>query len=325
MSKAIRIFETGGSDVLRWRDVDVAAPGRGEVRLRQTAVGLNYIDVYHRSGLYPLAELPAVIGMEGAGVVEDLGPETAGFEVGRRVAYAGLPPGAYAEERVIPAHRLIALPDGIDDRQAAAMMLKGMTAHYLIRRTYRVQKGDTILVHAAAGGVGSILCQWAKHLGATVIGTVGSDEKADLAGANGCDHTIVYSRENFPERISEITGGGGVAAVYDSVGRATFEGSLDCLRPLGVMVSFGSASGPVAPFDPAILAAKGSLFLTRPTLMTYTAKRQDLVAAAEELFDVVLSGQVKIAIHQTYPLAEAAQAHLDLEARKTIGSTVLIP
>ena len=325
MSKAIRIFETGGPDVLLWRDVDVAAPGPGEVRLRQSAVGLNYIDVYHRGGLYPLAELPAVIGMEGAGVVEDLGPEVTGFEVGQRVAYAGLPPGAYAQERLIPAHRLIALPDGIDDRQAAAMMLKGMTAHYLIRRTYRVQKGDTILVHAAAGGVGSILCQWAKHLGATVIGTVGSDEKAALAGANGCDHAIVYSRENFPERVSEITGGDGVAAVYDSVGRATFEGSLDCLRPFGVMVSFGNASGPVAPFDPAFLGAKGSLFLTRPTLMTYTAKRQDLVAAAEELFDVVLSGQVKIAIHQTYPLAEAAQAHLDLEARKTKGSTVLIP
>lgn len=325
MSKAIRIFETGGPDVLLWRDVDVAAPGRGEVRLRQSAVGLNYIDVYHRGGLYPLAELPAVIGMEGAGVVEDLGPEVTGFEVGQRVAYAGLPPGAYAQERLIPAHRLIALPDGIDDRQAAAMMLKGMTAHYLIRRTYRLQKGDTILVHAAAGGVGSILCQWAKHLGATVIGTVGSDEKAALAGANGCDHAIVYSRENFPERVSEITGGDGVAAVYDSVGRATFEGSLDCLRPFGVMVSFGNASGPVAPFDPAFLGAKGSLFLTRPTLMTYTAKRQDLVAAAEELFDVVLSGQVKIAIHQTYPLAEAAQAHLDLEARKTKGSTVLIP
>ena len=325
MSKAIRIFETGGPDVLRWRDVDVAAPGRGEVRLRQTAVGLNYIDVYHRGGLYPLAELPAVIGMEGAGVVEGLGPEVTGFEFGQRVAYAGLPPGAYAQERLIPAHRLVALPDGIDDRQAAAMMLKGMTAHYLIRRTYRVQKGDTILVHAAAGGVGSILCQWAKHLGATVIGTVGSDEKADLAGANGCDHAIVYSRENFPERVSEITAGGGVAAVYDSVGRATFEGSLDCLRPLGVMVSFGNASGPVAAVDPAVLGAKGSLFLTRPTLMTYTAKRQDLVAAAEELFDVVLSGQVKIAIHQTYPLAEAAQAHHDLEARKTKGSTVLIP
>ena len=325
MSKAIRIFETGGPDVLLWRDVDVAAPGPGEVRLRQSAVGLNYIDVYHRGGLYPLAELPAVIGMEGAGVVEDLGPEVTGFEVGQRVAYAGLPPGAYAQERLIPAHRLIALPDGIDDRQAAAMMLKGMTAHYLIRRTYRLQKGDTILVHAAAGGVGSILCQWAKHLGATVIGTVGSDEKAALAGANGCDHAIVYSRENFPERVSEITGGDGVAAVYDSVGRATFEGSLDCLRPFGVMVSFGNASGPVAPFDPAFLGAKGSLFLTRPTLMTYTAKRQDLVAAAEELFDVVLSGQVKIAIHQTYPLAEAAQAHLDLEARKTKGSTVLIP
>ncbi len=325
MSKAIRIFETGGPDVLRWRDVDVAAPGLGEVRLRQSAVGLNYIDVYHRGGLYPLAELPAVIGMEGAGVIEDLGPKVTGFEVGQRVAYAGLPPGAYAQERLIPAHRLIALPESIDDRQAAAMMLKGMTAHYLIRRTYRVQKGDTILVHAAAGGVGSILCQWAKHLGATVIGTVGSDEKAALAGANGCDHAIVYSRESFPERVSEITGGDGIAAVYDSVGRATFEGSLDCLRPFGVMVSFGNASGPIAPFDPAVLGAKGSLFLTRPTLMTYTAKRQDLVAAAEELFDVVLSGQVKIAIHQTYPLAEAAQAHLDLEARKTKGSTVLIP
>jgi NADPH2:quinone reductase len=249
----------------------------------------------------------------------------AGFEAGQRVAYAGLPPGAYAEERVIPAHRLVKLPDAIDDRQAAAMMLKGMTAHYLLRRTYHVHKGDVILVHAAAGGVGLILCQWAKHLGATVIGTVGSDEKAALAGANGCDHTIVYSRQNFPERVSDITNGGGVAVVYDSVGRATFEGSLDCLRPLGVMVSFGNASGPLAPFDPALLGAKGSLFLTRPSLMTYTANRQDLLAAAEELFDVVLGGQVKITIHQTYPLAEAARAHLDLEARKTTGSTVLLP
>ncbi len=325
MSKAICISETGGPDMLCWRDVDVAAPGRGEVRLRQSAVGLNYIDVYHRSGLYPLAELPAVIGMEGAGIIEEVGPEVSGFEAGQRVAYAGLPPGAYAQERLIPAHRLIKLPDGIDDRQAAAMMLKGMTAHYLLRRTYRVQKGDAILVHAAAGGVGSILCQWAKHLGATVIGTVGSDEKADLAAANGCDHTIVYSRQNFPERVGEITNGEGVAVVYDSVGRATFEGSLDCLRPLGVMVSFGNASGPLAPFDPAILGAKGSLFLTRPSLMTYTDKRQDLVAAAEELFNVVLGGQVKIAIHQTYPLAEAARAHTDLEARKTTGLTVLLP
>jgi NADPH2:quinone reductase len=325
MSKAIRIHETGGPEVLRWEDVDVGSPGPGQARLRQMAIGLNYIDVYHRSGLYPLPALPAVIGMEAAGIVEEVGEGVTNVSPGQRVAYAGPPPGAYAEERLMPANRLVLLPDGIDDKQAAGMMLRGMTAQYLLRRTYRVQAGDPILVHAAAGGVGSILCQWAKHLGAMVIGTAGSDDKAAIAKDNGCDHTIVYSRENFAQRVREITGGTGVAVVYDGVGKATFEGSLDCLRPLGMMVSYGNASGPVPPFEPSILSQKGSLFFTRPTLVHYTAKPEDLQASARELFDVVLGGYVRIAVNQTYPLKDAAQAHRDLEARKTTGSTVLLP
>jgi NADPH2:quinone reductase len=325
MSKAVRIHETGGPEVLRWEDVDVGSPGPGQARLRQTAVGLNYIDTYHRSGLYPLPTLPAVIGMEAAGVVEEIGEGVTNVSPGRRVAYASSPLGAYAEERLMPADRLVLLPDGIDDKQAAAMMLQGMTAQYLLRRTYRVQAGDTILVHAAAGGVGSILCQWAKHLGAVVIGTVGSDAKTAIAKHNGCDHAIVYTREDFARRVREITGGAGVAVVYDGVGKATFEGSLDCLRPLGMMVSFGNASGPLPPFEPAILSQKGSLFFTRPTLMHYTAKREDMLTSAGELFEVVLNGYVRIAVNQTYPLSEAAQAHRDLEGRKTTGSTVLLP
>ena len=324
MTKAIRIHEQGGVELMRWEDVEVGAPGEGEARVRHTAVGLNYIDVYQRAGVYKLP-MPMILGLEGAGVVEEVGTGVADLKAGQRVAYAGVPPGAYTEERLIPAHRLVALPDGIDDQQGAAMMLKGMTAQYLIRRTYRVQDGDTILVHAAAGGVGLILCQWAKHLGATVIGTVGTDEKAELARANGCAHAIVYSRENVAERVREITGGEGVPVAYDSVGQATFEGSIDSLRPLGMMVSFGNASGPLAPLDSGLLAAKGSLFFTRPSLMTYTAARQDLLASAGELFDVVTGGQVNIAVNQTYPLKDAAQAHRDLEARKTTGSTVLIP
>ena len=325
MSKAIRIHQTGGPEEMRWEDVDVAAPAPGQVLLRQTAVGLNYIDVYHRNGLYPLSSLPAVLGMEAAAVVEAVGPGVSGVHPGQRVAYASPPVGAYAERRLMPADRLVPLPDDIDDVQAAAMMLQGMTAQYLLRRTYRVQSGDAILVQAAAGGVGSILCQWGRHLGATVIGTVGSDEKAKIARDNGCAHVIVYTRENFAQRVRDITGGAGVAVVYDGVGKSTFEGSLDCLRMLGMLVSYGNASGPVPPFEPAILSQKGSLFFTRPTLMHYTAKAEDLQASARELFDVVGSGAVRIAVTQTYPLSEAAQAHRDLEARKTTGSTVLLP
>ena len=325
MTHAVRIHKTGGPEVLRWEEVSVGAPGVGEARLKQTAVGLNYIDVYHRTGLYPLAGLPAVIGMEGAGVIEEVGAGVTDIAAGQRVAYAGLPPGAYAEERLIPAHRLVPLTDGIGDRQAAAMMLQGMTAHYLLQRVYAVKSGDVILIQAAAGGVGLMVCQWAKHLGATVIGTVGSEEKAALAKANGCDHPIVYARENFTERIREITGGEGVNVVYDSVGKDTFEGSLDCLRPLGTMVSFGNTSGMLPPFDSGMLSSRGSLFFTRPSLMHYTAERRDLLAAAKSLFDVVEKGVVKILVNQTYALKDAADAHRDLEARKTTGSTVLLP
>ncbi len=325
MRHAIRIHETGGPEVLTGEAVEVGAPGPGEVRLEQTAVGLNFIDVYHRTGLYPLPALPTAIGMEAAGQVEQVGEGVNDLKPGDRVAYAAPPPGAYAEARIMPADRLVKLPDDISDLQAAAMMLQGMTVQYLIRRTFRVNKGDTVLFHAAAGGVGLIACQWLKHLGATVIGTVGSDEKAELARAHGCDHAINYRTENFVERVREITDGAGVPVVYDSVGKDTFEGSLDCLAPLGMFVGFGNASGPVPPFNMGVLAQKGSLFLTRPTLMTYTAKREDLVASANDLFDVVLSDAVKIEINQTYPLAETAQAHRDLEARKTTGSTVLLP
>ncbi len=325
MPKAVRLHEYGGPEVLRWEDVDVADPGPGQVRIRQAAIGLNYIDVYHRTGLYPLPALPWTLGMEGAGRIEAVGAGVTEFKAGDRVAYASPPVGAYAEVRLIPADRVVALPDTIDDQTAAAMMLQGLTAQYLLRRTYRVQPGDAILLHAAAGGVGLIASQWARQLGALVIGTVGSDEKAEIARAHGCHHTIVYTRENFVERVREITNGQGVAVVYDSVGQETFMGSLDCLRPLGMMVSFGNASGPVAPFEPGILAAKGSLFLTRPTLMHYTAQRRDLLASAADLFDVVAIGAVNIEVRQTYPLAETAQAHRDLEGRKTTGSTVLLP
>jgi len=325
MSKAIRIHETGGPEVLSWEEVAVGAPGPGEVKIRHTAIGLNFIDVYHRTGLYPLASLPAIPGMEGAGVVEACGSGVEEFAPGDRVAYAGLPPGAYAEERLIPAHRLVAIPEGIEDRQAAAMMLKGLTAHYLLRRTFRVAEGDTILFHAAAGGVGLIACQWAKALGATVIGTAGSAEKAELARAHGCDHVILYRGEDVATKVRELTGGEGVPVVYDSVGQATFLASLDALRPLGMLVSFGNASGPLPPFESGLLAQKGSLFFTRPSLMTYTAKREDLLWGARELFEAVLSGAVRIEVNQSYPLSEVARAHRDLEARKTTGSTVLLP
>jgi NADPH2:quinone reductase len=325
MVKAVIMHKTGGPEVLRWETYDPGQPKTGEILLRHEAVGLNYIDVYHRTGLYPLPNLPAIPGMEGAGVVEFLGEDVSEFKVGDRVAYAGLPPGAYSETRIIPADRLVKLPETISTRQAAAMMLQGMTARYLLHGCYKVKAGDHILIHAAAGGVGSIVCQWAKHIGATVIGTVGSPEKADLAQKHGCDHTILYRNEDFILRVKEITKGKGVDVVYDSVGRSTFMQSLDCLRPMGMMVSFGQSSGPIPPIDTGILAAKGSLFLTRPSLMAYTASREDLLAHAHDLFDVVEKGVVKIEVRQTYPLAEASRAHRDLEDRKTTGSTLLIP
>ena len=324
MTKAIRIHEPGGPEKMVWEQVEVPAPGPGQALIRHSAIGLNFIDVYHRTGLYP-APLPTVLGLEGAGVVEAVGDGVTDLVPGQRVAYASPPLGAYAERRVIPADRLVALPDAISDQQAAGMMLKGMTAQYLLRRTYRVQAGDTILVHAAAGGAGQLICQWANHLGATVIGTVGSDDKAAIAKKHGCHHPIIYTREDFVARVKEITGGTGVPVVYDSVGQTTFLKSLDCLAPLGMMVSFGQSSGTVASFDPGLLAAKGSLFLTRPSLMAYTAKRSDLVASAGELFEVVGSGAVHIEIGQTFPLAEAAEAHSALEDRRTTGSTLLIP
>lgn len=323
MTKAIRAHQAGGPEVLRWDDVAVAEPAKGQIRVRHSAVGLNYIDVYQRTGLYPM-QYPAVLGMEAAGVVTAVGPGVRGFKAGDRIAYTGAL-GAYSEERVMPAEKAVRLPDGIDDRTGAAIMLKGTTAEYLLRRTFKVKKGQTILVHAAAGGVGLILCQWAKHLGCTVIGTVGSDDKAKLAHAHGCDHTIVYTRENFAKRVRELTNGKGVPVVYDAVGKDTWEGSLDCLSPLGMMVSYGNASGAVPPISLLTLSQKGSLYVTRPTSVTYFAKRSDLVKSTNELFKVVQSGVVKIEINQTYPLRDTAQAHRDLEARKTTGSTVLLP
>ncbi len=325
MAHAIRMHEPGGPEVLRWEEVEVNDPGPGEVRLRHRAVGLNYIDVYHRTGVYPVPSLPWIIGMEGAGEVLAVGGNVADIRPGDRVAYAGMPPGAYATERLMPAHRLVRLPDQISDTQAAAMMLQGMTAQYLLRRTYRVQPGDTILFHAAAGGVGLIACQWAKKLGATVIGTVGSPEKAALARAHGCDHTILYREEDIVARVKELTDNRGVQAVYDSIGDATFMKSLDCLQPMGMMIYFGQSSGKAKPIDPGVLGTKGSLFLTRPSLMAYTAKREDLLASAAELFEAVISGAVRIEINQNYPLREAAQAHRDLEERRTTGSSVLVP
>ncbi|MGZ8262657.1 MAG: quinone oxidoreductase family protein [Burkholderiales bacterium] len=323
MPYAIRIHENGGPEVLRWEEVEVGEPGPGEVRVRNTAIGLNYIDTYHRSGLYPMP-MPITLGSEGAGVIEAVGPKVKDFKRGDRVAYAQ-PIGAYGEVVLRPAARLVKIPSGIDDQTAAAMMLKGMTAWYLVRRTYRVKKGDTVVVHAAAGGVGQILCQWAKYLGASVIGTVGSEEKAALAKKAGCKHVIVSSQEKTSERVKAITKGKGVPVVYDGVGKDTFMDSLDCLAPLGLMVSFGNASGAVPPVNIGILAQKGSLFLTRPTLVNYTATREDLLTAARELFAVVKKGAVRIKVNQTYPLREAAQAHIDLESRKTTGSTVLLP
>jgi NADPH2:quinone reductase len=325
MPKAIRMHETGGPEVLRWEEMDTGDPGPGEVRLDQKAVGLNFIDVYHRTGLYPLPGLPAVPGMEGAGVVEAVGSDVTEFSPGDRVAYAGVPPGAYAEKRLIPAHRLVTLPEGIGFETAAAMMLQGMTARYLLHGCFPVKKGDTVLIHAAAGGVGLIASQWANHKGATVIGTVGSSEKAELTKDHGCHHPVLYRETDFVTAVRELTDGRGVDAVYDSVGKDTFLKSLDCLRPMGTLVSFGQSSGAIEPFNPGLLAAKGSLFLTRPSLMDYTARREDLLAHARDLFEVVGAGGVRVEVRQTYPLSDAAQAHRDLEARKTTGSTVLLP
>ena len=322
MTKAIRIRHPGGPEAMEWTEVTVGDPGPGEARVRLHAAGLNFIDVYHRTGLYPLP-LPAGIGLEGAGVVEAVGAGVSHVKAGDRVAFADLPPGSYAEVRVMPAKPLVKLPKSIDFETAAGMMLKGLTVQYLFRRTYKLQKGQTILFHAAAGGVGLIAMQWAKALGVTVIGTVGSAAKAELAQAHGCDHVIRYDQENIVERVRELTGGKMVPVVYDSVGKDTFGASIDCLQPFGLMVSFGNASGPVPPI--ALTALKGTLYLTRPSLMPHTANRANLEEMTADLFKVVTSGKVRIRIDQRYPMADAAQAHRDLEARKTTGQTLLIP
>lgn len=323
MTKAVRFHKTGAPEVLQLEDVPAGEPGQSQVRIRHTAIGVNFIDTYQRSGLYPMP-LPATAGNEGAGVVEQVGSGVTTLKVGDRVAYTGLV-GSYCTERVVPAERMVKVPEGISDEQAASMMLKGMTVQYLIHTTYAVKKGDTVLWHAAAGGVGTIACQWLKALGATVIGTVGSAEKAKLARAHGADHVIDYTKENFAERVKEITGGRKVPVVYDSVGKSTWEGSLDCLQPLGTWVLFGSASGAVPPLNTQLLAQKGSLYMTRPTLVTYVAKREDLEARSKSLFDIVKSGKVKIEISARYKLADAARCHADLEGRKTTGSVILLP
>jgi NADPH2:quinone reductase len=324
MTHAIRIHSFGGPEVLKWEPFNPGEPGPGEALIRQTAVGLNFIDVYERTGLYPNA-LPMGLGREGAGVVEALGAGVRGLAVGDRVAYASSQPGAYAQHRVVAANRLVGIPDGVSDRLAAAAILKGLTAQFLLRRTHRVRRGDTVVIHAASGGVGLIAAQWARHLGAKVIGVVGSEEKAVVARAHGCHHALVSGSEELAGRVREISGGQGADVVYDSVGKDTFFASLDCLRPLGLMVSYGNASGPVPPIQPLELAKRGSLFLTRPTLFDYIAKKTDLARAARELFDVIGRGVVRIEIGQTRALKDVAQAHRDLEARRTVGSTVLIP
>jgi NADPH2:quinone reductase len=322
--KAFRLTETGGPEVMLWEDVEVGEPLEGQARIRHTAIGVNYIDTYHRSGLYPIP-LPSGLGSEAAGIVEAVGPDVTVVKPGDRVAYAGGPPGSYAQVRILPAQILVPIPNGVSDETAAAVMLKGMTAQYLIRRTYAVQTGDTVLFHAAAGGVGLIACQWLKALGATVIGTVGSDAKAPIARAHGCDYVIISTREDIVHSVREITGGAGVPVVYDSVGKDTFLASLDSLRPRGLMVSFGNSSGKVTPFDVGILSQKGSLYLTRPTLATYTATRADLEATAREVFDVIREGKVTVEIRHKYPLSEAVQVHRDLQARRTVGSIVMLP
>lgn len=325
MARSIVIHRTGGPEVLDLHEAEVGAPGPGQVRLRQTAVGVNFIDTYHRSGLYPLPRLPHGIGMEAAGVVEAVGPGVAGLEVGQRVAYAAGPPGAYCEARLMPAAQLVPIPDGVDDAQAAAMMLKGMTVEYLVRRTFRVEPGMTVLWHAAAGGVGLIACQWLRHLGATVVGTVGSDEKAELARAHGCDHALVLGRDDVRATIRALTDGAGAHVVYDSVGRDTFDDSLASLRPRGMLVAFGNASGAPPPFDPLRLSQAGSLFLTRPKLFDYTATRDELLESAGALFKLVSAGVVRVEVRQRWPLGEAAACHRALEARETTGASVLLP
>jgi NADPH2:quinone reductase len=324
MPHAIRIHQPGGPEVMQWEEVTVGDPGPGQARVRHTAVGLNYIDTYHRSGLYKLP-MPTGLGSEGAGIVEAVGAGVTDVKAGDRVAYSGGAPGAYAEVRVMPVDRLVKLPEGVAERTAATLMLKGLTTQYLFRQTYPLKAGETILFHAAAGGVGLIACQWARALGVTMIGTVGSDEKAAIAKAHGCTHTIVYTRENFVERVKELTGGKGVRVVYDGVGKAMFPASLDCLVPRGLYVNFGNASGPVPPFDMLMLSAKGSLYVTRPTLVTYTSTRPALLAMADEMFGMVKAGKIVNEARQTYALKDAAQAHRDLEARKTTGSTLLLP
>jgi NADPH2:quinone reductase len=324
VSKAFRFYQHGGPDVLRFEDVEVGAPGPGEVRLRNTAVAVNYRDVLVRSGIHAVKSFPSGVGLESAGVIDAIGLEVSGLTVGDRVSCVAGPDGAYAELRLVPAARVVPLPDGIDERTAAAMMVRGMTARYLLHETCRVQRGDTILIHAAAGGVGLIVCQWAKHLGATIIGTVGSDEKAEIARAHGCDHPIVYTKEDFAERVRAITGGEGVAVVYDSVGKNTFEDSMRCLRRRGVLASFGEASGDPDPVPPRRLGQFGSIYLTHPSLPDYTATREELLATANDLFAMVQSGKIRIDISNTYPLREAPRAHADLEARKTTGSIVLV-
>ena len=324
MSKAFRYHQHGGPEVLRFEDVEVGPPGPGQVRIRNKAVAVNFRDVLLRKGIHAVKAFPAAIGLESAGVIDAVGPDVNGFKVGDRVAYAGMPEGSYAEERIVPTTRLLALPEGIDERTAASMMVRGMTARSLLFDAYQVKPGDTILIHAAAGGVGLIMCQWAKHLGATVIGTVSSDEKAAVARAHGCDHPIVYTREDFPERVREITGGEGVPVVYDSVGKATFEGSLKCLRRRGVMASFGEASGDPDPMPPRRLGALGSIYLTHPSVSNYTATRAELLATANDLFAMVLGGRIKIEISRTYPLKDAPRAHADIESRQTTGSIVLV-
>jgi NADPH2:quinone reductase len=324
MPNAIRFHRNGGPEVLQWESVEVGEPGAGEARVRHTAIGVNYIDTYHRSGLYKLA-LPSGLGTEGAGIVEAVGPGVTDVRPGDRVAYSGGPLGAYSEVRIMPVDRLVKLPEGVSEKIAATLMLKGLTVQYLFRQTFPLKGGETILFHAAAGGIGLIACQWARALGVTMIGTVGSDEKAALAKANGCTHTIVYTRENFVERVKQLTGGKGVPVVYDGVGKDTFPASLDCLSPRGMFVSFGNASGPIAAFDILLLSQKGSLYATRPTLATYTASRAAMLKMSEEMFSLVLAGKLQNDARQTYALKDAAQAHRDLESRKTTGATILLP
>ena len=325
MTKAIRIYRSGGPEVMQWEDVEVGAPGAGQVRMKNTAVGLNFRDVLIRNGGHALKAFPSGLGLESAGIIEAIGPGVSGFTVGQRIAVVAGPDGAYAEARLVPAARVVPLPDTIDERTAASMMIRGMTVRYLLRETYPVQRGDTVLIHAAAGGLGLIFCQWAKHLGATVIGTVSSAAKGEIARAHGCDHAIVYGNEDFTARVREITSGKGVAAVYDSVGKDTFEASLNCLRPRGVMVSFGEASGDPPPVAPRRLGTLGSIYVTHPSLPDYTATREALLATAGDLFAMVAGGNVKIDVSRSYPLAGAARAHADVESRRSTGSIVLIP